>query len=124
MSGEQLTPREAEIWARTRRQTMVDVEVEFHRYVRTAEGRPEGWEDHDLAAAEWAYGIVAAARVRLDRILGDSGLEELPAAPCSIPGVYAALPVLCGYDAAHAGRHSWARIPLPVVCPVPWWRRR
>jgi len=117
MSGEQLTPREAALWNRTRQETLRDLEVDFQRYMKTAEGH----EAEDLEAATWAHDIVAGALVRLGRIAGAA--DELPDAPCAIPGVYAALPILCGYDAGHEGQHSWAQLP-PERRAGPWWRRR
>lgn len=123
MSGEQLTPREAALWNRTRRETLRDLEVDFRRYMKTAEGQQDEWEDHGLGAATWAHDIVEAALVRLARIAGAA--EELPEAPCSIPGVF--LPdrpwLLCGYPAGHAGQHAWADLP-PERRAGPWWRRR
>jgi hypothetical protein len=135
MSGEQLTPREAALWNRTRRETLRDLEVDFRRYMKMAEDLgAEDLEDlgqltprekalWDRTAATWAHDIVAGALVRLGRIAGTA--EELPPAPCSIGGFYwpQQIPLLCGYGAGHPGQHSWAAVPLPVVCPVPWWRR-
>jgi hypothetical protein len=118
MSGEQLTPREAALWNRTRQETLRDLEVDFRRYMKTAEGH----EAEDLEAATWAHDIVAGALVRLGRVAGTA--DELPPAPCSIPGVF--LPdrpwLLCGYPAGHSGQHAWAQ--LPPEGRAPWWRRR
>jgi hypothetical protein len=127
MSGEQLTPREAALWARTRRETLHDLEVDFQRYLKTAEGQRDVVDLEvglDLEGARWAHGIVSAALVRLGRITGELA-DELPAAPCSIPGVFIqGRPwLLCGYPAGHAGQHAWAQLP-PERQAGPWWRRR
>lgn len=122
MSGEQLTPREAALWNRTRQETLRDLEVDFRRYMKTAEGH----EAEDLEAVTWAHDIVAGALVRLGRIAGTA--DELPAAPCGIGTfVYAAgIPLLCGFAAGHAGQHAWAQLPPERRRSDrrPWWRRR
>lgn len=70
---DQLTEREAALFARTRREVLVDLRDEFARYETR---RPSFRERSTRGHARWAAGIIDRVLERLDRISGPP--PELP----------------------------------------------
>lgn len=73
MANDQLTEREAALFARTRREVLVDLRTEFAAYETR---RPSFRERAARSHARWAAAVIDRALERLDRISGPP--PELP----------------------------------------------
>ncbi len=125
--AEQLTEREAVLYARSRQAAIQNILEDLERARPQLPGPDAATEAADIARARAggytsAIELIAGIANRIERI---APVPELPDAPCAIAGEIAGRPVLCAWPAGHEplevgseDPHSWSGLERPAPAPA------